>query len=62
VLSVAGFYQQPFRPVAEKTIEIEPEDNDEILRGRIDILVLNERLWVTPKGLHLTGIWGYRRP
>ncbi|MBE9076765.1 restriction endonuclease subunit R [Romeria aff. gracilis LEGE 07310] len=52
LLSVAGFYKSPFRPVAEKTIEIEIEATetdaeDEIVRGRIDILVLNEQLWVT---------------
>ncbi|MEM9163964.1 MAG: restriction endonuclease subunit R [Cyanobacteria bacterium P01_F01_bin.4] len=47
LLSVAGFYQQPFRPVAEKTIEIEVEADDDMIRGRIDILVLNDKLWVT---------------
>lgn len=47
LLSVAGFYQHPFRPVAEQTIEIEVTAEDEIIRGRIDILVLNEQLWVT---------------
>lgn len=47
LLSVAGFYQRPFRPVAEQTIELEIEAEDEIVRGRIDILVLNEQLWVT---------------
>lgn len=47
LLSVAGFYQQPFRPVAEKNIEIEVEADDELIRGRIDVLVLNDKLWVT---------------
>ncbi|MGF1521036.1 MAG: type I restriction enzyme HsdR N-terminal domain-containing protein [Leptolyngbyaceae cyanobacterium] len=47
LLSVAGFYHHPFRPVAEKVIEIEVETNEEVVRGRIDILVLNEQLWVT---------------
>ncbi|NJM68475.1 MAG: restriction endonuclease subunit R [Acaryochloris sp. RU_4_1] len=47
LLSVAGFYQHPFRPVAEQTIEIEVEAEDEVIRGRVDILVLNEQLWVT---------------
>ncbi|MEB3230894.1 MAG: type I restriction endonuclease [Leptolyngbyaceae bacterium] len=47
LLSVAGFYRPPFRPVAEKQVEIVFQENDEILRGRLDILVLNEQLWVT---------------
>ena len=46
LLSVAGFYQQPFRPIAEKTVEVEVEANEEVLRGRIDILGLNQQLWV----------------
>lgn len=46
LLSVAGFYEQPFRPVAEQTVELEVEAEDEIVRGRVDILVLNEQLWV----------------
>ncbi|NEO87589.1 MAG: restriction endonuclease subunit R [Spirulina sp. SIO3F2] len=47
LLSAAGFYRQPFRPVAERQVELEFADDDPILRGRLDILVLNERLWVT---------------
>ena len=46
LLSVAGFYQRPFRPVAEEIIEITVKTNDELVRGRIDILVLNEQIWV----------------
>ena len=46
LLSVAGFYQRPFRPVAEEIIEIAVKTNDELVRGRIDILVLNEQIWV----------------
>lgn len=45
LLSVAGFYQKPFRTVAERTVEVEAED--EIIRGKIDILVLNDQLWLT---------------
>ncbi len=47
LLSVAGFYQHLFRPVAERQVELIFEEDDEILRGRLDILVLNEALWVT---------------
>ncbi len=50
LLSVAGFYSRPFRPIAEQQIEIEVEVDDEtdrLIRGRIDLLVLNDQLWVT---------------
>ncbi|MGB7440354.1 MAG: type I restriction endonuclease [Coleofasciculaceae cyanobacterium] len=46
LLSLAGFYNPPFRLVAEKQVEITCEDEDEIVRGRIDVLVLHQRLWV----------------
>lgn len=46
LLSVAGFYERPFRPIAEETIEIAIRSNDELVRGRVDILVLNEQIWV----------------
>ncbi|MBE9068626.1 type I restriction enzyme HsdR N-terminal domain-containing protein [Leptolyngbya cf. ectocarpi LEGE 11479] len=46
LLSVAGFYERPFRPIAEETIEIALKANDELVRGRVDILVLNEQIWV----------------
>ncbi|MEO0825565.1 MAG: hypothetical protein AAFX95_08970 [Cyanobacteria bacterium J06639_16] len=47
LLSVAGFYGQPFRPIAEQTIEVAVADNEDIIRGRVDILVLNDQIWVT---------------
>lgn len=47
LLSVAGFYSRPFHPVAEHQIEIELEVTDERIRGRIDLLILNDQLWVT---------------
>ena len=46
LLSIAGFYERPFRPIAEETIEIVVKANDELVRGRVDILVLNEQIWV----------------
>jgi hypothetical protein len=47
LLELAGFYQAPYKFRAEVSIEISvPNDNDEILRGRIDALVLQEQLWV----------------
>ena len=47
LLSAAGFYRHPFRPVAEKQVEVVLQEDEELLRGRVDILVLNDQLWVT---------------
>lgn len=47
LLSLAGFYRNPFRPVAEKQVDIAVEDDEEIVRGKIDVLVLHRQLWVT---------------
>jgi hypothetical protein len=47
LLSLAGFFHSPFLPVAEKQVEIALEDDDELVRGRIDVLVLHQRFWVT---------------
>jgi hypothetical protein len=46
LLSLAGFYRQPFYPVADKVIEIEFAESDELIRGRLDILVVQEKLWI----------------
>lgn len=47
LLELAGFYQAPYRFRAEVPVEITAlGDNDEILRGRIDALVLQEKLWI----------------
>jgi hypothetical protein len=52
LLELAGFYQAPFRFRAEVSVAVEAigeKDEvlqDEVLRGRIDGLVLQERLWV----------------
>lgn len=47
LLELAGFYQAPYRFKTEVSVEIEAQgDNEEILRGRIDALVLQGRLWV----------------
>ncbi|MBE9059783.1 restriction endonuclease subunit R [cf. Phormidesmis sp. LEGE 11477] len=47
VLSVAGFYQQPFRTFAEKAMSIAVEAEEETIRGRIDVLVVDGSLWVS---------------
>ena len=46
VLSATGFYRHPFQTTAEKTIELALEEQDEIIRGRIDLLVINQSLWI----------------
>jgi hypothetical protein len=46
LLDMAGFYDPPFRFLTETSVEIAVEDQDEILRGRIDALVVQEQLWV----------------
>ncbi len=46
LLELAGFYDPPFRMKAEAAIEIAIDDGEETLRGRIDILILLQQLWV----------------
>lgn len=45
LLFLAGFTRLPFKPEAEKPVEIAFEDEDEVIRGKIDILLLHQRLW-----------------
>jgi hypothetical protein len=47
LLELAGFYQSPYKFRAEVSVEMEAiGDLDEILRGRIDALVLQNQLWI----------------
>ncbi|NJO42472.1 MAG: restriction endonuclease subunit R [Cyanobacteria bacterium CRU_2_1] len=46
LLDLAGFYQPPYRLETEASMEIEAEDEGEIIRGRIDALILRERFWL----------------
>ncbi len=46
LLDLAGLYRRPFRITTETSIEIELEDEETVIRGRIDVLVLNNRLWL----------------
>lgn len=46
LLAMAGFYSPPFCIRTENPIKISLEENDEEVRGRIDIIVLQEKLWV----------------
>lgn len=46
LLEIAGFYDPPFKMKAEAAVEISIDDGEETLRGRIDILILQNQLWV----------------
>ncbi|MBD2569639.1 type I restriction endonuclease [Anabaena lutea] len=46
LLTVAGLYDPPFRIKAEESVQITVADSEEILQGRIDVLVLKDRLWI----------------
>ncbi|MDB9510258.1 type I restriction endonuclease subunit R [Kamptonema animale CS-326] len=46
LLDLAGFFDPPFRFQTEATVQIQVESNDVIYRGRIDALVLQEKLWI----------------
>ncbi|BAY73977.1 hypothetical protein NIES25_03850 [Nostoc linckia NIES-25] len=46
LLNLAGFYDEPFYIRSEESIKISVEDEGEIIRGRIDILVIQEKLWL----------------
>ena len=46
LLDLAGFYQRPFRISTEKQVEIVSEDDGTIVKGKIDVLVLQEELWI----------------
>lgn len=46
LLAIAGFYDPPFKVRAEKSVQLILDDGEEILQGRIDVLVLLDRFWV----------------
>ena len=46
LLDLAGFYQAPFSIKTETSIEIQAEDEGVIVRGKIDVLVIQKQLWV----------------
>ncbi|MBF2075189.1 MAG: restriction endonuclease subunit R [Synechococcales cyanobacterium C42_A2020_086] len=46
LLDLAGFYRRPFRITTETSIAIELEDEGRVIQGRIDVLVLNQFLWL----------------
>jgi hypothetical protein len=46
LLTLAGLYDEPFYLTTEASVELEMEEGEEILRGRIDTLVVSQQLWV----------------
>jgi hypothetical protein len=46
LLAIAGFYDPPFRVRAEESVLLTLDDGEEVLQGRIDVLVLLNQLWV----------------
>ena len=46
LLDLAGFYHKPFRIETETSVALEMKDEGTIIRGRIDVLILKNRLWL----------------
>jgi predicted type IV restriction endonuclease len=46
LLDLAGFYHKPFRIETETSVDLEMKDEELVIRGRIDVLVLKNRLWL----------------
>ena len=46
LLERAGFFQPPYRIETESSIEIVSDDEGVIVKGRIDVLVINHQFWV----------------
>jgi hypothetical protein len=47
LLDIAGFYAPPFRVQGETAIEVVAEDEGEVIRGNIDVLIVQNQLWIT---------------
>lgn len=50
LLDLAGLFLPPFYVTTEDSVEITANDGNMIVRGRIDVLVLQEQLWVLAIG------------
>ncbi len=46
LLNLAGFFQSPFKVLGEKSVELSIEDKDEIIKGELDILGVQNQFWV----------------
>jgi hypothetical protein len=46
LLDMANFYLSPFSITAEEEVQISVEDDGTIVRGRIDVLIIQNQLWI----------------
>jgi hypothetical protein len=46
LLTLTGLYDPPFLLKAEESVLIKISDSEETLQGRIDVLVLRDRIWI----------------
>ena len=46
LLDLAGFYNPPFYSVSEKSVKLSTKDEQVTVRGKIDVLVLQDQLWI----------------
>ncbi|MEH1897533.1 MAG: hypothetical protein V7K94_19950 [Nostoc sp.] len=46
LLDLVGFYQSPFEIETEKSTDISAVDESIMVKGNIDVLVIQKRLWV----------------
>ncbi|MBD2778050.1 type I restriction enzyme HsdR N-terminal domain-containing protein [Iningainema tapete] len=46
LLSLAGFYRAPIRPVLEKRVDVALQNENKTVWGRVDILVLQRQVWI----------------
>ncbi len=47
LLSLAGMCRPPFLPAAEQQVEVTLAEDETLIRGRVDVLVVHQQLWVT---------------
>ncbi|PSN17280.1 restriction endonuclease subunit R [filamentous cyanobacterium CCP5] len=46
LLDLAGLFLPPFYVTTEKSVEVTATTDDQVLKGRLDVLVLKDRFWV----------------
>ncbi|MEB3338913.1 MAG: restriction endonuclease subunit R [Leptolyngbyaceae bacterium] len=46
LLDLAGFYEPPFYSTSEKSVKLSAKDDGVTIRGKIDVLVIQDQLWV----------------
>jgi hypothetical protein len=46
LLDLAGFYRSPYQVKTEVPVKIDAEDGKKVMKGRIDVLVVKNQLWI----------------